>query len=155
VRAPLINPSLADFADNLERLTKADRLSYPPNLNCFTAITGLYQSLEKIYNHEKESLEGGSIGAMCKGNGRPRMHIRKKVGLSIDYWREKRMSRGNEDEEDDSEEIWRVLVEVEEIPPDFTNMNPITPVRTSDHWVSDEVKKPMYLPTSIRLMLYD
>jgi len=92
---------------------------------------------------------------MCKGSGRPRMHIRKKVGLSIDYWREKRLARGNEDEEGDNEEIWRVLIEVEEIPPDFTNMNPITPVRTSDHWVSDEIKKPMYLPTSIRLMLYD
>ncbi|PWW76598.1 hypothetical protein C7212DRAFT_363527 [Tuber magnatum] len=143
VRAPLINPSLADFADNLERLTKADRLSCPPSLNCFTAITGLYRSLEKIYNHEKESLEGGSVGAMCKGNGRPRMHVRKKVGLSIDYWREKRIHRGNEDKEDDNEEIWRVLVEVEEMPPDFTNMNPITPVRTSDHWVSDEIKKPI------------
>ncbi|CUS06731.1 unnamed protein product [Tuber aestivum] len=141
MRAPLINPSLADFADNLERLTRADRLSHPPSLNCFTAITGLYRSLERIYNHEKESLEGGSIGAMCKGNGRPQMHVRKKVGLSIDYWREKRIHRGNEGEEDDNEEIWRVLVEVEEMPPDFTNMNPISPVRTSDHWVSDEIKK--------------
>ncbi|KAG0125438.1 mediator of RNA polymerase II transcription subunit 1-domain-containing protein [Tuber indicum] len=79
---------------------------------------------------------------MCKGNGRPRMHVREKVGLSIDYWREKRIPGGDEDEKDGNEEIWRVLVEVEEIPSDF-NMNPITPVRTSDHWVSDEIKKPI------------
>ncbi|RPA96593.1 hypothetical protein L873DRAFT_1791570 [Choiromyces venosus 120613-1] len=80
---------------------------------------------------------------MCKGNGRPRMHVRKKVGLSVDYWREKRLPGGKENGEDDNEEIWRVLVEVEAIPPDFTGMNHITPLRTSDHWVSDEIKKPI------------
>jgi hypothetical protein len=145
-RLPLINPSLADFADNLERLTKIDRLSFTPGLNCFTAITGMYKSLLKVYEHEKRTLEGGSVGAMCKGNGKPRMHVRGKVGLSVEYWKSNRLPKQSGDDGDDGEEnkddIWRVMIEVEEVPPPYTSVNPIAPVRTSDHWVSDEVKKP-------------
>ncbi|KAL7270175.1 hypothetical protein RUND412_007126 [Rhizina undulata] len=137
---PLLNPSLKDFADNLERLAKTDRLSAPPHLNCFTAVTGIYRSLEKIFEHEKATMEGGEIAAMCKGIGRPRMHSRGKVGLSVDYWMERRHLQTDGEGE---EKIWRVLLEVEEVPQDFANMNPITPVRTSDHWVSDEIKKPI------------
>lgn len=142
LRPPLINPSLADFADNLERLTKIDRLSFPPGLNCFTAITGLYKSLLKVYEHEKGTLEGGSISATCKGNGRPRMHARGKVGLSVEYWKSNRLPKVGDDGDEDKDDIWRMMIEVEEIPPTYASVNPIAPVRTSDHWVSDEVKKP-------------
>jgi hypothetical protein len=144
---------LAEFTDNLERLTKTDRLSFPPGLNCFTAITGLYKSLLKVYEYERGTLEGGSVGAMCRGNGRPRMHARGKVGLSVEYWRSNRMPKhvdGGDDADDDDnggedkDDIWRVMVEVEEISAPYANISPIVPVRTSDHWVSDEVKKPRY-----------
>lgn len=146
-RPPLISPSLADFADNLDRLAKTDRLSSPPHLNCFTAITGVYRSLLKVFEHERSTLEGGDTAAMCKGSGLPRMHARGKVGLSVDYWRSRRFitpepSSSPSSSSSDDTDIFRVLIEVEEVPTDFSNLNPITPVRTSDHWVSDEIKKP-------------
>lgn len=141
-RPPLISPSLSEFADNLERLAKTDRLSSPPHLNCFTAITGIYRSLLKVFEHEKNNLEGGETSAICKGNGRPRMHVRGKVGLSVEYWKEQRFIPTTTLEEDEEKEaIYRVMIEVAEAPSDYT-LNPITPVRTSSHWVSDEIKKP-------------
>jgi hypothetical protein len=145
-RTALFTLSLSDFSDNLNRLYRTDKLS--TSLNCFTAITGIYQSLQKIYEYERDNM-GGEITALCFGNGRPRMHIRGMVGLSIDYWKERR-AMGNKSEEDDNSEegqrLWRVLIEVEEIPPDFgtMGMSSITPVRATSHWVSDEVKKPKY-----------
>lgn len=146
---PLIPPSLSAFADNLNRLAKTDRLSAPPHLNCFTAITGLYTSLSRIFAHESTTLEGGAAAATCKGTGRPRMHARSKVGLSIDYWQEHRFTTPTptsttttSDEDSDTSKTYRVLIEVEELPTDFTHLNPITPVRTSTEWVSDEIKKP-------------
>ena len=137
--APLLAPSLADFSDNLHRLYQTDKLS--ANLNCFTAITGIYQSLNKIYEYERDNM-GGEVVALCFGNGRPRMHTRGKVGLSVDYWKE----RHDDDDLDENQRLWRVLIEVEEVPQDFGNLNmhPITPVRASDHWVSDDIKKARY-----------
>lgn len=88
----------------------------------------------------------GEMAAMCAGNGRPAMHVRGKVGLSIDYWKERRTSGEQEEGEDGEEKLWRIMIEVEEMPPDFeNNLNmgnmATTPVRASDQWVSDEVKK--------------
>lgn len=153
---PLISPSLSAFAENLGRLAKSDFLSSPPHLNCFMAITGIYRSLLKVFEHEKANLDGGELSALCKGNGRPRMHARGKLGLSIDYWKARRFvsdhnyddeeerGEGKAEEEGEEEEaannIWRVMIEVSEAPSDYT-LNPITPVRTSSHWVTDEIKK--------------
>lgn len=69
------------------------------------------------------------------------MHVRGKVGLSIDYWREQRDSQILED---DDERLWRVIIEVQETTPEFTALTGIAPVRASNHWVSEEVKKPRY-----------
>lgn len=143
---PLISPSLSAFAENLGRLVESDCLSSPPHLNCFMAITGIYKSLLKVFEHEKANLDGGELTALCKGNGRPRMHVRGKLGLSIDYWKARRFVPDDDDEEEEEEEeeaannIWRVMIEVSEAPSDYT-LNPITPVRTSSHWVTDEIKK--------------
>lgn len=148
-RRPLISPSLSAFAENLGRLAKSDCLSSPPHLNCFMAITGIYTSLLKVFEHEKAHLEGGELSALCKGNGRPRMHVRGKLGLSIDYWKARRFIpaaddddeyEDEDDDDDDEHDIWRVMIEVSEAPSDYT-LNPITPVRTSSHWVTDEIKK--------------
>lgn len=155
-RRPLISPSLSAFAENLGRLAKSDCLSSPPHLNCFMAITGIYTSLLKVFEHEKAHLEGGELSALCKGNGRPRMHVRGKLGLSIDYWKARRFIPAADDDDgddndeydnyaedtdtDDDDDIWRVMIEVSEAPSDYT-LNPITPVRTSSHWVTDEIKK--------------
>lgn len=145
---PLISPSLSAFAENLGRLAQSDCLSSLPHLNCFMAITGIYRSLLKVFEHEKANLDGGELSALCKGNGRPQMHVRGKLGLSIDYWKARRCVPGHDDDnevegeegEEEADSIWRVMIEVSEAPSDYT-LNPITPVRTSSHWVTDEIKK--------------
>lgn len=138
-----ITSSLAQFADNLERFARSDRLSHLPSLNCFSAVTGLYVSMMKIW--EKEVVRfGGEVEAMCKGMGRPGMHLRGKVGFCIDYWKERRFiserkegkGKGREDGKE-SGKFWRVVIDVDELP----NEGYITPVRNSEDWVSDNVLK--------------
>jgi len=139
-----LTSSLAAFADNIERLASLDRLS-SNTLNCFSAISGLYSSLQKIW--DKESSVMGEREAMCKGMGRPSMHIRGRIGLSIDYWKEKSLikddaqgkgkGKKNDDDEENEGRYWRVIVEVQEMSSD----NFITPVRTSEDWVFDDVFK--------------
>ncbi|KAK6337405.1 hypothetical protein TWF730_002806 [Orbilia blumenaviensis] len=141
-----ITSSLAQFADNLERFARSDRLSHLPSLNCFSAVTGLYVSMMKIWEKETVSF-GGEVEAMCKGMGRPGMHLRGKVGFCIDYWKERRLissegkeGKGKGKEREDGEEsgrFWRVVVDVDELP----NEAYITPVRNSEDWVSDNVLK--------------
>lgn len=63
------------------------------------------------------------------------MHARGKIGLSIDYWTPRRFLPTP------SSDVYRVLIEVADAPTDYT-LNPITPVRTSSHWVTPEIKKP-------------
>ncbi|KAK6515032.1 hypothetical protein TWF506_007385 [Arthrobotrys conoides] len=138
-----ITSSLAQFADNLERFARSDRLSHLPSLNCFSAVTGLYVSMMKIWEKEVVSF-GGEVEAMCKGMGRPGMHLRGKVGFCIDYWKERRFisektegkGKGREDGEE-SGKFWRVVIDVDELP----NEAYITPVRNSEDWVSDNVLK--------------
>ncbi|KAI5805821.1 mediator of RNA polymerase II transcription subunit 1-domain-containing protein [Geopyxis carbonaria] len=141
-RKSMLPPFLIGFSENLQRLATTDRLS-TPSLNCFTAITGIYESLNKIFQHERGNM-GGELAALCNGNGRPQMHIREKIGLSVDYWSERRLlSKNTHNADDDNEQskLWRVIIEVQEAPTEFEGLSTVTPIRVSNHWVSDEVKK--------------
>lgn len=80
---------LEKFAGNLAYLGKLDHLGRG---NCFEAIDGLYHTFRKIWEGEKqrmgqrraiEHLSGGS-------SGRPVLNRREKLGLSVEYWAEKR-----------------------------------------------------------------
>src|ERR1700753_1521564 len=54
--SPMVR-SLNKFNRNLERLAKLDKLNSTansPNFNCFEAITGVYTSLKKLFDHEKK-----------------------------------------------------------------------------------------------------
>ena len=96
-----INTKLDRFAANLETLARLDKLSVYDQLNCFEAITGVYESLKKLYEHEKQAArtivqaKRGNTDlraerhVLCKRSGRPQMHARRKIGLSLDYWMEK------------------------------------------------------------------
>lgn len=103
-------------------------------------------------------MEGGAVEAMCKGNGRPRMHCKGKVGLSVEYWRERRKmprsskgkdrdvtmsgtSMGDEDEgeADDSRRTWRVIIEIDEL---GAECNSLDTVRTTENWVGKNIIKP-------------
>ncbi|KAF8428767.1 mediator of RNA polymerase II transcription subunit 1-domain-containing protein [Tirmania nivea] len=143
---PLMISDLADFANNLERLSKLDKLSQAHALNCFTAITGLYESLSRIYEHEKTVMDGGAVEAMCRGNGRPRMHCNGKVGLSVEYWKERRKmptwssSKGKErDVAMDKGKTWRVIIEIDELGAECASLDT---VRTSENWVGKNTIKP-------------
>ncbi|GAB7345815.1 hypothetical protein MBLNU457_4075t1 [Dothideomycetes sp. NU457] len=93
-----INTKLDQFAANLEALSRLDKLS-TPQLNCVEAVTGVYTSLKRLYDHEKEvarslfdsEIKNGDekIGeqVMCKNSGRPGMHTHGRIGLNLDYWR--------------------------------------------------------------------
>lgn len=97
-----INTKLDRFAANLEALARLDKLSVDNQLNCHEAIAGVYTSLQKLYQHEKEAAstlleaKGERSDVMvereviCKYSGRPRMHTRRKIGMFVDYWMEKR-----------------------------------------------------------------
>ena len=134
--------------------------------NCFEAISGIHQSLKKIYEHEKElaktlmssqSLDPETI-TMCKKGGQPRMNARKTVGLSVDYWRDRHQiplnndsgaTAGDQDEQmtdvfdepepsstDAERQIYSLHIDCEASSPAL-----YTPIRSSTAWVADNVTK--------------
>ena len=98
---PAVNFTLDKFAKNLERLAKLDRLS-TEQLNCFEALSGLYSSLRRLFDHEKtialKSMDTNRTyreqraerEVLCHSSGRPNMHSHGAAGLSLDYWMERR-----------------------------------------------------------------
>lgn len=142
--------SLSGFHENLHWLAKLDRLSQ--EVNCFEAIEGLYKCLERLWDEErKHSKSPGLYEHLCSGwIGRPRMHKRGRIGLSLDYWveqarvfdaKQKNSSPDSmaidqlwlqpSDEEFEYQlNMWGVLVECEEGYPSL---------RVSKEWIGSEV----------------
>jgi hypothetical protein len=85
--------SLEAFSANLDRLAHLDHLSN--RLNCFEAVDGLYYSFRRIWAEEKKRLRNKSLlSRICEGSlGRPAMHKKRKLGLSLEYWVENRQLR--------------------------------------------------------------
>jgi hypothetical protein len=83
--------SLEAFSTNLARLAHLDHLSQH-GLNCFEAVDGLYHSFQRIWAEEKKRLLTKHVlSRICEGTlGRPAMHKKGKLGLSLDYWVENR-----------------------------------------------------------------
>lgn len=133
------------FAANLERLTMLDKLCVIPGLNCHEAVAGIFCSLHKLHNWEVSRLrENDMVGmrdeeimraAMCIRSGIPVMHSRERLGLSLDYWQEKRRipAKGKEQ----NRKTWSLLVEVAPLP--SLVMGVYTPLRVSDKWISDDI----------------
>jgi hypothetical protein len=137
---------LDQFAANLERLAALDKLSVIPGLNCHEAIAGIYESLERLHIWEVERLkeqedmagkgeEYAERTAMCMKSGKPVMHTRDRLGLSLDYWQEKRRiaTKGKKTEE---LKTWSLLVECARMPP-----TGYPPLRVSEKWISPEIQK--------------
>jgi Mediator of RNA polymerase II transcription subunit 1 len=134
------------FAANLERLATLDKLSVIPGLNCHEAIAGIYESLERLHKweaarlKEQDDMAGKDdeyVGrtAMCTKSGKPVMHTRDRLGLSIDYWQEKRRltSTGSRKGKPNT---WSLLVECSTLP----NYG-YRPLRVSEKWISSEILK--------------
>ena len=160
-----INTSLTPFAAHLERLARLDKLS-SPGLNCFEAISGVYASLTRLFDWEKRKVkesakdmdqEAVQVEVLCKRSGRPVMHARKRVGLSLEYWMRRRFvsskprssrpvngtvppidstaARELSPDEDESD-IWAAVIECEHSP---AGLYPS--VRISEDWLSEKVEK--------------
>lgn len=134
------------FAANLERLATLDKLSVVPGLNCHEAIAGIYESLERLHKWEAARLkeqddmagkddEYVERSAMCTKSGKPVMHTRDRLGLSIDYWQEKRRLTSISSERG-KPKTWSLLVECARLP-DYG----YTPLRVSEKWISSEILK--------------
>jgi hypothetical protein len=134
------------FAGNLERLARADQLSVIPGLNCHEAIAGIYESLRRLHTWEverlKESEEYSRMDehhlekvALCTRSGRPVMHTRDRIGLSLDYWQEKRRitTKGSKKVEP---KTWSLLVECAPL-----SALVYTPLRISENWISADIQK--------------
>ena len=134
------------FAANLERLATLDNLSLIPGLNCYEAISGIFESLQRLHEWEVERLkeqedtqwhgeEAVDIMAMCMKSGKPVMHTRDRLGLSLDYWREKRRLR-TKVKKCEEPKTWSLLVECAPMP----HMG-YPPVRASERWISPDIQK--------------
>lgn len=149
---------LDQFAANLERLALLDRLSILPVLNCYEAVAGLYESLERLHKWEVERLaeteefreKGQDIiarAALCTRSGKPLMHARGRLGLSLDYWEEKR--RISKKSRSQQTKTWSLLIECAPIPLQMLERG--MSLRVSTNWISSEIEKiippeEMFLP---------
>jgi len=163
--------NLKKFSHNLERLSKLDKLNGSTNsqsFSCFEAISGVYTSLRRLFDHEKKAAEilidskknnreaRIEREVMSKKSGRPIMNSRNIVGLSVDYWMQRRsifpaeaFNPGDRDAMDiDSnvrtdpspevpdQKVFSLLIECESCPNEL-----FQPVRVSNAWISDTVEK--------------
>ncbi|KAH7093339.1 mediator of RNA polymerase II transcription subunit 1-domain-containing protein [Paraphoma chrysanthemicola] len=170
-----INVTLERFAENLDKLLSLDKLGNPQNggVSCYNAIAGVYTSLRKLFEHEKKMalavLEANTPQrshkaereVLCKKSGRPRLNGGSCLGLSLEYWMDRRhiihrkpskendKGKGKEDgssqpigtypEDDDPEtnRLYSLTIECESSPSTLYN-----PIRISNEWISDKIEKP-------------
>lgn len=146
---------LEGFVENLEILGRMDRLG-GDKISCFDATDGLFRSLERLWRWEteREKQQGKEMAEeeiICRRSGRPRMHTRKRVGLALQYWMERRLVLGEEKEADemdvddqeagevdDEADIWSAIIECEAFSAEL-----YPSIRVSDAWVSQAVEKPV------------
>ncbi len=85
--------SLESFAANLQHLGRMDQLSQ--GINCFEAVDGLYLTFRKIWEKEKKRIgQRRTFNHLSSGHiGRPVLNRRKKLGLALDFWAERRVLR--------------------------------------------------------------
>lgn len=138
------------FAGNFERLASLDKLSVNPGLNLFEAIGGIYESLERLYHWDLQKLrEDPALNGkpddylvnlvMCTKHGRPIMHARDRIGLSIDYWKSNRLtppiSERTREFAATYDCCWSMLVVCAPM------KGAGQPVRVSDKWLSMNIEK--------------
>ncbi|UNI20544.1 hypothetical protein JDV02_006622 [Purpureocillium takamizusanense] len=158
-----LTKSLGGFASNFGRLATLDKLSIVPGLDCHEALSGIYVSLQRLYDwdlsklREQASMAGKSDSyvaamAMCARHGRPVMHARGKVGLALQYWKQLRFVPPASDAmsafADEHEKVWSLLLGCAPI----EGMG-LPPVRVSENWISKAIVKdePSLDPSGIPL----
>ena len=146
-----LTKTLDKFAANLERLAILDKCSVIPGLNTHEAIAGIQESLDRLHKWDIDKLrEDGALAgkgdeflavtALCTRHGSPVMHARDRVGLSLDYWREKRLHRVQSTTQASKAarhpKTWALMVSCAPL-----GGMVYRPVRVSDKWISTEIEK--------------
>lgn len=147
---------LDPFVGNLERLGTMDRLG-GADVNCFDAVDGIYRSLDRVFRWETKPYDANQddnhtnmAETICRRSGRPMMHTRGRVGLTLQYWVERRLLSSQQTTTEhtnidtieptndlDNFTIYSAIIECEASP---TSLYP--PIRISDAWVSETISKP-------------
>ncbi|KAF2091968.1 hypothetical protein K490DRAFT_61416 [Saccharata proteae CBS 121410] len=169
-----INLTLDKISRNLDRLFHMDKISTfkgdkklaDPDVHCFDAIGGVYTSLNRLFEHEKKAAstlikastehrnEKAEREVLCKKSGRPRMNVNGTLGLSLEYWMDRRHAvcsrastekdpdqgmdfNGNDETAsvDDSNRIFSLTIECEQ-----SSAQLYPPIRVSDEWVSEKIE---------------
>jgi Mediator of RNA polymerase II transcription subunit 1 len=137
--------SLESFATNLEQLGRMDHLSQ--GINCFEAIDGLYLTFQKVWDGEKKRMrQRRELDCLNKATlGRPVLNRKQKLGLSLDYWAERRLfledtvegdamdldsKRPRPDASTSSENLWSAKIDCEVGYPSL---------RVSKEWIAEKV----------------
>ncbi|KAI5927399.1 mediator of RNA polymerase II transcription subunit 1-domain-containing protein [Camillea tinctor] len=141
-----LTKKLTQFKANFERLATHEKLSVIPGLNCFEAVAGVWESLDKLHRWDVGKLRADPelagkpehtlrVFALCTQHGCPLMHTRGRIGLSLDYWKERRKLPSTTV---DNEELrtWAILIEC--AAPSSMVYNP---VRVSDKWIGPNIEK--------------
>nr|POE54330.1 mediator of rna polymerase ii transcription subunit 1 [Quercus suber] len=140
----VLAPTLDRFAANLERLARLDRWN-SDHLDCFEALSGLHTNLQRLFEEERKKA-ATEIDVMCSKSGRPEVHARGELGLSLAYWQDpsSRMAAQGQEMHDGAhgvrnaeDGIFRLRLEVE---PFAAEMYP--PIRTSNAWLPDPLSLP-------------
>lgn len=177
-----INLTLDMFGQNLNKLLRMDKLSAENGgVQCYKAVFKVYESLKRLFEHEKKMalavMDADAPNAeykaerevMCKKSGRPRINAGYCLGLSLEYWMDRRhiitkkpraqaqaSPKGKEkmestepqvadaypeDADPDTHKIYSLTVECEASPSSM-----YTPIRIPTSWISDAIEKPPGAP---------
>lgn len=163
-----ITYTLGKFEQNLERLARLDKLE-GASFDCYEAIQGVYESLKRLYEHEKKAAltllgedvqrreERAERDTMCKKSGKPRLNAHGRIGVTLDYWMDRRYQfdskspnasspsldgamdvdkPASEREDSGNEQIYSLVIDCESHPSTLFN-----PARISTAWISDALEK--------------
>ena len=181
-----VNVTLDAVSESLQKLLTLAQLGAPQSggVSCYNAIAGVYTSLRKLFEHEKKAhlatrepneryrTYKAEREVLCKKSGRPRLNGGPCLGLSLEYWMDKRhlMSKSMpqqsikgkekttvhileppyypEDNDPETNQMYSLTIECESSPSTLYN-----PIRISNEWISDAVEKPVDADASLDNLL--
>ncbi|KAL2152662.1 hypothetical protein VTH82DRAFT_5846 [Thermothelomyces myriococcoides] len=148
-----LTKSLDKFAANFERLAVLDKLS-SPGLNMYEAVAGVYESLCRLHAWELQKAREDPAAAakgedyleslvLCTKSGKPSMNARGRVGMTLDYWKERRLQPPPPPTDPnmaawvaEHEKTWSILIGCAPL-----RQLGVNPVRISDKWIGPNVEK--------------
>ncbi|KAL8826301.1 MAG: hypothetical protein Q9191_003883 [Dirinaria sp. TL-2023a] len=144
------------FVRDLEVLARMDKLA-EGGISCFDAVDGIRAALERIFEwdfNKKRDVSGPDFDKemldrdiLCRGNGRPKMHTRGRLGLAVQFWMDRSLLPP-EIREPEAMDIDQSIPKLEEnldiysaiIECEASASSLYPSIRVSESWVSDSVE---------------